>query len=245
MGMEGRNSWALNSAWRPSLWPPASLASPCCSDWHPINTQIIDRNSLGLDFILASEGMNPGAADSSLLTICLNAHEPQYQMLLKPPWSKAYNWYTSSSAYLSSSVKQRQQKYFPLPVLICKTIKIEINDRINNMMLSFQKFSEIGSVPVLWTNKPSHAGSWTLSTGGQMLTEVIILKSKVHTASVCFEDRGHSASYITTDITATLLMEDVKSVPKNCEILEKIMKYFMADKILKETKDQCRNKAVG
>lgn len=176
MGMEGRNFWALNSAWRLSLRPPASLASPCCSDWHPINTQIIDRNSLGLDFILASEGTNPGAADSSLLTICLNAHEPQYRVLLKPPWSKAYNWYTSFSAYLSSSVKQRQQKYFPLPVLICKTIEIEINDRINNMMLSSQKFSEIGSAGAMdqqtitcWIVNTSH---WWADAHRSNYTEV-------------------------------------------------------------------------
>lgn len=110
-------------------------------------------------------------------------------------------------------------------------------------MLSSQKFSEIGSAGAM---DQQTITCWIVNTSHwQMLTEVIILKSKVHTASVCFEDGGHSASYITTDVTATLLMEDVKSVPKNCEILEKIMKYFMADKILKETKNQYRNKAVG
>lgn len=100
MGMGQRNSWDLNSVWMLSLWPRASLAFQYFSDWHPINTQIIDRNNLGLDFILASEGMNPGAADSSLLTICLTAPEPQYWVLqslsilfLKYLCSKASKWY--------------------------------------------------------------------------------------------------------------------------------------------------------
>lgn len=103
MGMGRRNSWDLNSIWMLSLWPRASLAFQYFSDWHPINTQIIDRNNLGLDFILASEDRSPGAADSSLLTICLMAHEPQYWLLqslsilfLKYRWSKPWKRYITT-----------------------------------------------------------------------------------------------------------------------------------------------------
>lgn len=188
MGMGWWNSWDLNFVCMLSLWPRASLAFRYFSDWHPINTQIRDRNNLGLDFILASEGMNPGAADSGLLTICFVACEPQYWVLqslsvlfLEYLWSKAYSGTSSlCPPFLINKMGLIETFFFSL--FIYKTVKIQINDRISNKPLSFQKFSEIRSFSVPVTNKTPHARSWTCSTGEEMLTQGVTVKSaEVHT----------------------------------------------------------------